>query len=300
MNREPTVGLRSMTGCGEGVAHEPSSGCRVELRCVNNRFFKFSLRARDGFAALESRAEAAVRRRVRRGSVQMTLDLTGAAAPAGRTLDQAQLATYLDALADFCSARGLPVPAAVEPLLSLPGVLVEAAPDEEAAERVWPLVSRALEAALDALDRMRLNEGTALAADLRATCGEITQLAAAVQDRVPAMLQEHRERLVERVAKLLEPQGVAVTPADVAREVALVAERSDVGEELVRLGSHVAQFEQLLESDCPGRPLDFLTQELAREANTVASKSPDAGIAHLVVEIKARVERLREQVQNIE
>ena len=296
----PHPHMRSMTGCGEGIASEQGTTCRVELRSVNNRFFKLGLRCADGLVPLEPRIEAAVRERVRRGSVQVTLELSGPSAPAARRLDAGQLAAYLDALADFCAARGLPAPTSVDPLLGLPGVFAEAPPDPALADRCWPLVARALTAALDRLDAMRAAEAAVLAADLRAVCGEIRALVAGIAARVPQVLVEHRSRLVDRVAKLLEPQGVPLAPADVAREIALVADRSDVAEELVRLGSHLDQFERLLEEPASGRALDFLTQELGREANTIGSKSADVGIAHAVVGIKARLERLREQVQNLE
>jgi len=296
----PARGLRSMTGCGEATHTEGRNTCRVELRVVNNRFFKFSLRARDGFSVLEGRAEAVVRGRVRRGAVQMTLDIVGPAAPVGRRLDSAQLAAYLDAAADFCLGRELPAPRSVEPFLQLPGVFVDDTADGGAAEQVWPLVSRTLADALDGLDRMRIHEGDVLAADLRGSCREIGRLAAVVAERVPRMVADHGRRLADRVAKLLEPQAVPLAPTDLAREVALLADRSDVAEELVRLGSHLQQFDRLLGEEAPGRSLDFLTQELAREANTIASKSPDVEIAHTVVAIKTCVERLREQVQNIE
>lgn len=288
-----------MTGCGEGMATDAVGSCRVELRCVNNRFFKFALRARDGFAVLEARAEALVRGRVRRGSVQMTLEFVGAGA-AGRRLDTDQLGAYLDDLERMCVGRGLPLPSTLDALLGLPGVVVERAIDGSLADRAWPVVSRALGAALDALDGMRRAEGAALATDLRATCAEIRQLAAPIVARSPLLVEARRERLLERLSAALGPQGVTVSPADVAREVALVAERCDVSEELVRLESHLGQFERLLDAEAPGRQLDFLAQELGREANTIASKSPDAAIAHAVVEIKARIERLREQVQNVE
>ena len=291
--------VRSMTGCGEGMAVDGVGSCRVELRCVNNRFLKFALRARDGFAVLEARAEGVVRGRVRRGSVQMTLEFTGADV-AGRRLDSAQLGAYLDDLERFCAQRGLPLPATTDALLGLPGVVVERVIDGSLADRAWPVVSRALALALDALDRMRLAEGDALAADLRATCREIRELAAPIVARAPLLVEARRDRLLGRLTSSLGPQGVTVSSADVAREVALVAERCDVSEELVRLESHLAQFERLLETEAPGRQLDFLAQELGREANTIASKSPDAAIAHAVVEIKARIERLREQVQNVE
>jgi uncharacterized protein (TIGR00255 family) len=147
---------------------------------------------------------------------------------------------------------------------------------------------------------MRRTEALALAADMRSTCRDIIGLVAAIRARVPGILADHRARLVERVSRLLEQNGTALTEADIAHEVALIADRSDIAEELVRLESHVAQFERLLETESPGRSLDFLAQELAREANTIASKSLDVEVAHAVVELKTRVERLREQVQNVE
>jgi len=290
----------SMTGCGEGIATDGPSTCRVELRVVNNRFFKLALRARDAFTMLEPRIEAAIRSRIRRGAVQMTLDLSGPAAPAGRRFDRGQLAAYLDDLEDFSATHRIPMPSTIDGILALPGILVDAAPPPEAIEQTWPLVSQALGAALDGLDRMRRAEGTALVSDMRSVCGEIGQSVATIRARVPAVVAEHHARLRERVSKLLESAGTRLSDADVAREVALVADRSDIAEELVRLDSHVSQFDTLLDDDSPGRQLDFLSQELAREANTIASKSLDVAIAHAVVELKSRIERLREQAQNIE
>jgi uncharacterized protein (TIGR00255 family) len=289
-----------MTGCGEAVVADGPNTCRVEARTVNNRFFKLSFRAREGFGVLEPRAEELIRRHVRRGAVQVDVDVTGPAAPAARRLDRGQLEAYLDDLADFCAAHDLPMPRSVDALLGLPGILVDAPPDDAAVERSWPLVARALDAALERLDAMRRAEGAALAAAMRALLHEVQALVAAIRDRVPRVLEEHRARLVERVGKLLVQHGTTLSEADIAHEVALVADRSDIAEELVRLESHVAQFDRLLGEEAPGRSLDFLSQELAREANTIASKALDVETAHAVVELKTRIERLREQVQNVE
>jgi uncharacterized protein (TIGR00255 family) len=290
----------SMTGCGEGIASDGETSCRIELRGVNNKHFKLALRAREGFAGLEGRIEAAIRRRVRRGTVQMTLDVTGPSATAARRLDHAQLGRYLDELELFCARRNIPLPASIDGLLVLPGILLDAQPDVAEIEKAWPLVSRALDQALDGLDRMRRTEGATLAADMRATCAEITVLARGIRDRVPRVVTAYRDRLMERVTKLLADRGTTVSEADVAREVVLVADRTDIAEELVRLQSHVDQFDRLLDEESPGRSLDFLAQELGREANTIASKSLDVKIAHDVVEIKTRIERVREQAQNVE
>jgi uncharacterized protein (TIGR00255 family) len=290
----------SMTGCGEGVASEGGSTCRVELRGVNNKHFKLSLRAREGFSTLEPRIEAAIRGRVRRGTVQVTLDVTGPAAMPARRLDKTQLAAYLDDLADFCATHDLPLPMSADPLLGLPGILLDEQADPATADRTWPLVARALEVALDRYDQMRRTEGATLAADMRSGCADIATLAAGIRERVPEVVVAYRDRLLERVGKLLADRTTTLSDADVAREVALVADRTDIAEELVRLQSHIDQFDRLLDEDSPGRALDFLAQELGREANTIASKSLDVRIAHAVVEIKTRIERLREQAQNIE
>ncbi len=290
----------SMTGCGEAAVTDGSSTCSVEIRCVNNRYLKFALRSREGFAALESQIEAAVRRRVRRGAVQITLDVTGAAAPPPRALDYAQLEAYLGQLETFCSRHDLALPKSVDALLTLPGILADAPPAHDLFDRTWPLVSRAVEQALDGLDAMRRQEGEALGRDMLATCGEVRSLVATIRARIPEMLDGHRRRLADRVGKVLATQGLTLGDAEVAREIALLADRADIAEELVRLESHIEQFERLLGEESPGRALDFLTQELAREANTIASKSPDVAIAHAVVDLKTRIERLREMLQNVE
>jgi uncharacterized protein (TIGR00255 family) len=290
----------SMTGAGEGVAAAGESACRVELRVVNNRFLKLALRSRDALVPLEPRIEAAIRGRVRRGAVQMTLEVTGPALPAGRRFDRDQLAAYLDDLEDFCGSHRIPMPTSIDGILALPGILVESPVSADAVAAIWPLVERALVQALDGLDGMRRAEGAALERDMREGCRGIGEIVAAIRGRLPAVLREHHARLEERVRRLLESTGTQLAPADVAREVALIADRSDVAEELVRLESHVAQFDRLLAEESPGRSLDFLAQELAREANTIASKSVDVAVAHMVVELKTRIERLREQLQNIE
>jgi len=290
----------SMTGCGAGLASAGASTCRVEVRAVNNRSFKFSMRAGDGLLGLETRLEALIRRRVRRGTITMGLELAGPAAAAPRRLDRVQLAAYLDELEDFCAGHDLQVPRTADALLGLPGITGEAPPDATVLERAWPLVAQATEQALDALQGMRLAEGAALAADMRGICGEIATFVAGIRERVPQAVERHRARLLERVSSLLAERGVQLTEADVAREIALVADRSDIAEEIVRLESHLVQFDRLLGEESAGRQLDFLSQELAREANTIAAKSADVEIAHAVVELKTRVDRLREQVQNLE
>jgi len=291
---------RSMTGCGEGFADSQGVVCRVEIRSVNHRHFKCTIRTREGFHLLEPRLEAALRERIRRGSLQVSLEVTGTAVPSGRRLDREQLAAYLDDWESFCDSRGLPTPQAIDPLLGLPGVLQDSPPDTAAVEASWPVIQTATAAALDQLDAMRRAEGDALVADLEQACQEIARLVVVIRQRVPEVVAEHRQRLLERVAKVLESHQASLSENDLIREVALLADRSDISEELVRLESHVEQFRGLLADTAPGRSLDFLAQEIGREANTIGSKSADVTIAHAVVDLKSQIERIREQAANIE
>jgi uncharacterized protein (TIGR00255 family) len=289
-----------MTGCGVGAATADTTSCRVEVRTVNNRGFKFSIRTRDGLFGLESRIEAIVRARIHRGTVSVSLDVKGGATAATKRLDLDQLAAYLDDLEQFAAGRGVALPQSLEGILGLSGVVTDAVAGEEVVDQVWPVVAKAVAAALDACDAMRAAEGASLAADMKTIITDVRKLVDGIRCRVPAAVERHRERLMERVTSLLGGHGASLTEADLTRELVLLADRSDVAEEIVRLESHLDQFARLLEDDSPGRQLDFLAQELAREANTVASKSSDVEIAHAVVEAKTLIERLREQVQNLE
>jgi uncharacterized protein (TIGR00255 family) len=244
--------------------------------------------------------EGAVRERIHRGTITVALDVRGGPAAATRRLDLDQMAAYLDDLEQLAAARSVQLPQSLDGILGLAGVVTETMPSEDVVDQTWPLVAQALTSALDACDAMRRTEGASLAADMRAIVTEIRRLVGGIGGRVPAAVERHRERLVERVSALLRERGITLSEADMTRELVLLADRSDVSEEIVRLESHLDQFERLLAEESPGRQLDFLAQELAREANTVASKSADVEIAHAVVEAKTLIERLREQVQNLE
>jgi len=289
-----------MTGCGEGFADDQGVACRVEIRSVNHRHLKCTIRTREGFHLLEPRIEAIIRERIKRGSLQITLEVSGSAVPTGRRLDQDQLAAYLDDWEAFCDHRGITTPSTIDPLLGLPGVLLDAPPDASAVESTWPVIAAATKAAVSQLDTMRHAEGTALFTDLEQACDAIGELVEQIRTRVPEVVAEHRQRLLDRVAKVLETHQASLDDNDVIREVALIADRSDISEELVRLESHIEQFRSLLHDTAPGRSLDFLAQELGREANTIGSKSVDVAIAHAVVDLKSQVERIREQAANIE
>ncbi len=189
----------------------------------------------------------------------------------------------------------------LESLLALPGVVDERATESADLEADWPLMEETLQQALANLDDMRREEGRVMTADLRGNCQSIVVELEQISRRAPLVADAYRTRLTERLNKLLHDYDQRVEPSDIVREVGTFAERSDISEELVRLGSHIEQFLGFAElPESSGRKLDFLTQEMFREANTIGSKANDADIAGHVVEIKALIERMREMIQNVE
>lgn len=290
----------SMSGCGEATCTREGTTCRAEVRTVNNRFFKLTTRSREGLSMFESRIEAVLRETIRRGSVHVSIDFSGRNAPGRRQLDVDQLDTYLTELLAFSENRGLHIPPTVASLLSLPGVVVEQRVDAATLEQQWPLIEEALRQATANLQGMRVAEGAAMTASIHGWCGEIRERVVGIRQRLPEMLQAHRQKLRDRLERVLDGQPEAVSSIDLAREMAIIADRTDVAEELVRLESHVEQVERLLGEESPGRSLDFLAQELAREVNTIASKSADVAISQTAVDLKSTVEQIRELVQNIE
>jgi len=290
----------SMSGCGEATCTREGTTCRAEVRTVNNRFFKLTTRSREGLAMFEARIEAVLRETIRRGSVHVSIDFSGRNAPGSRQLDVDQLDSYLTDLLAFSEDRGLHIPPTVASLLSLPGVVVEQRVDAATLEQQWPLIEETLREAAASLQGMRVAEGAAMTASIHSWCGEIRERVAGIRQRLPEMLQAHRQKLRDRLERVLDGQPEAVSSIDLAREMAIIADRTDVAEELVRLESHVEQVERLLGDESPGRSLDFLAQELAREVNTIASKSADVAISQTAVDLKSTIEQIRELVQNIE
>jgi uncharacterized protein (TIGR00255 family) len=235
--------------------------------------------------------------------VTVSVDVERPSAAGAPRIDEKALRAWCDEVVRAARKAGLEAELSLETLLRMPGVIVT----EDAAvevEHEAELVLGALGAALGELGKMREREGKALAADLRKNAKAIAALAKKLEKRMPAAVREQHAALRKRLGELLEGTsrgGRLPSEADLAREVALLADRMDVAEELARLASHMAQFETMLAGNGPsGRSLDFLVQEILREANTVGSKCNDAQAAHLVVEMKSLVERLREQVQNVE
>ena len=287
-----------MTGFGAASVEDAGLVARVEARSVNHRHLAVKARLPHGLGALEASVEAAVRARLARGSVTLTVDVERTGEARQRLLDPDRAAALLNELRELAAATGLEPPR-VEAVLGAQGVLADstAAPEAEAAA---PVVLGAIERALDELVAARDLEGAAMVRDLEAQLAEVERLSGEAAEHMPKVQARHAEQLRERVQQLVG-EASPVAPQDLARELAVLADRLDVSEELTRLAAHVEHARELLAQDEPaGRSLDFLAQEFNREANTLGSKCNDAAVAHLVVELKGTIERLREQAQNIE
>lgn len=290
--------MRSMTGFGVGEAPLGEGRVVLELRALNHRFLDVRVRLPNELADQAFFLEQLARERLSRGRFDVGVRLEGAALPAPRFSVERARAAY----AGWCALRDELAPGTELPitvLTALPDlVLVPSAPDPARAQEA---LRRAFEAAHSRLDEMRRVEGAALAKELTARLASVCELRTRIAERGATLVDGHRLRLRERMERLLADSGVQVDAGRLEAELALIAERSDVTEELVRLDSHFGQFSRLLTVDEPvGRRLDFLLQEIGRESNTIGAKSQDATVAHLVVEMKAELERIREQVQNVE
>jgi uncharacterized protein (TIGR00255 family) len=290
-----------MTGHGAGHLQRDGVTVTAELRTVNNRYYKLAFRCTDGYASLESRVDDLVRQSIRRGTVQLDLRVEREASPDSYRLNEAILSSYFNQLRVLGPDLGITTEVRLESLLALPGVVNEEPATSRDADQVWPLVEHTIQEALQGLARMRQDEGQAMATDLAENCRTISRELDAVEKLAPLVVEAYRSRLADRLNKLLADYGVSVETADIVREVGLFAERADISEETVRLRSHLDQFASIMSAtESNGRKLEFVTQEMFREANTVGSKSNDAAVARHVIEIKTAIERIREMIQNVE
>jgi len=287
-----------MTGFGVGDAPLGDGRVTVELRALNHRFLDVRVRLPEELSDQSFFVEQLARENLARGRFDIGVRLEGAALPPPRfSVDRAR-ALYRGLLLlrdELAPGTELPITA----LTGMPDLVTT--PTTADSEGARAALKAGFEAALGRLDEMRRLEGEALARELNARLDSARRLRATISARGGELLEGYRARLRDRLDRLLADSGLQVDSGRLDAEIVLLADRSDVTEELVRLDSHFDQFQKLLEADGPvGRRLDFLLQEIGRESNTIGAKSQDAPIAHLVVEMKAELERIREQVQNVE
>jgi len=297
-------GLKSMTGYAQARRAENGFAMRVSVRSVNHRFLDLHVRVPEGFEPLEPRIRQIVRDRVRRGHLDVTLRYEPAG-PAAIAINEEVAAAYVQAVNGLRKQFAIHAEPDLAAVLRLPGVIGPAAAsiDEELA-KLEEIVAACLAEALDTLDRMREHEGDVLRQEMLGRLTSISGLAAKVETLAERARPAFAKRLETRLKELLgETQ---LEPARIVQEAAIAAERSDISEELTRLASHVRQFESVLNAAADaGKKLDFLLQEMQREANTLLSKTPGneaegLEITNCGLEIKSEIEKLREQVQNIE
>ncbi|MFT5199050.1 MAG: hypothetical protein ACI87O_001712 [Planctomycetota bacterium] len=288
-----------MTGFGSAEVQRDGGLARVEIRTVNHRHLQLKARLPFAHASLEPQVEAVLKKALARGSVQVQVSLETKAAATSVTMDHRLAKAYLKELAAFGKAVKVEGELTLAQIAALPGIFSSSEESSDLAkEAKWILAT--VKAALVDLKSMRETEGEAMAADLRVWAKAIEKQRKLIASRSPKSVTEHADKLRLRVENLLGDSH-SVTPKDLAREIALIADRLDVSEELARLQAHLDQLESLLrKGGAVGRKLDFLAQEFMREANTIGSKCSDAKTAHYVVEMKACIERMREQVQNVE
>jgi uncharacterized protein (TIGR00255 family) len=292
------MSICSMTGFGRGEARGQGLKVVAELGSVNRKQFDCHVALPRELAAFEGRVQTLVHAAVRRGHVKGSVEVADARAARRATVVDIEAArTRLTAVRQAARRLKLADDLSASRVFDWPGVVrtATAVPDPDT---VWPLVERAVNAALRRLTRMRRREGTALARDLAARFRALRGIVAEIAARAPASLAGYRQALADRIAA---NHGVTLDEAVLARELALYADRCDIQEELTRLQSHFAQADQFLGAAEPsGRSLDFLCQEFFREINTIGSKANDAAITRLVIAAKAGIEAIREQVQNVE
>lgn len=289
-----------MTGFGDGQGQFNGVTYAIEIRAVNNRYFKAKIKLPESLAFLEEYIEKVLRKNLSRGMVNYVLRLKNVPAEALFEIDEKALRVYIERLGRLGSCIDTKCQIDIGSLLSLPGIVTPASPDEQTAEQIKKVVLEVTEQAIGKVQQMRQAEGAALAADLDGRCKAIRKALKQIHARSEVVLQEYQKRLRKRADGLLAEAKLKLDEETVAREVAVFAERSDISEEVARLESHLQQFTQSCQAgEQTGRKLDFITQEMLREANTIASKACDTEIVNCVVEIKCQIDRIKEQVQNI-
>ena len=293
--------VKSMTGFGRCETEINGRAITVEIKSVNHRYFEFSCRITRGYSFLEDKLKAFVNARVARGKIDMFVSV-GAAddVPCEVAVNHSLVSGYLAAMKEISDTYGVPNDASVVALSRFPDVFtVNKAPVDE--EQLTSDVLTAADAALNSFVAMRETEGARMKADILSRAETILSIVSEIEERSPQTVREYENRLLERIRQTLENLSVEVDEQRILTEVAVFADKVAVAEETVRLRSHFEQLRAFLSLDQPiGRKIDFIIQEMNREANTIGSNVQDAVLAHKVVDIKSEIEKIREQVQNIE
>jgi uncharacterized protein (TIGR00255 family) len=291
--------IKSMTGFGQGEASNQEWSVKVEMKSVNHRYLDLWLRIPKQYSLLEEPIRMLIQEEMSRGRVEVSVNIEEFGDRQRNVrINKPLLNGYLAALETIQQELGIKESIQLDHILQLPDLLELEEPDVNW-DSLQETVLKAVRTALDELEAMRRNEGYQLSQDILMKISLIERHVDRISEIAPAVVQDYRERLKERLGDLLD--GTTITEERFVGEVALFADKCSIDEELVRLRSHIQQFRQSIEKESPvGRKLDFLLQEMNREINTIGSKGNNVGIAGLVVDVKSELEKIREQVQNIE
>lgn len=296
--------IRSMTGYGTAETIDTNWTIRVEVRSVNHSDLKVSPRLPEALRLKESDLVSVVKDKIGRGQVYVTVSCDVADAAAEMMVDKEKLRGYLDAVKKVVGGESIPLQAEAGSLLDLPDILASKSVPSCFREEIWPEVVEATELAMDDLIEMREAEGANLAAQLRTVASDLAEKNENVASRLDECLAAYQNRLTQRVNKLIQASDLEASPDKeaLAKELAMIAEKSDISEEITRMRSHVDQFISVIDSEkaSVGKKLEFIVQEMLREANTMSAKLPSSDMVELAVDIKSDVQKLREQVRNIE
>jgi uncharacterized protein (TIGR00255 family) len=290
----------SMTGFGDATAERNGTHYAVEVRSLNNRFFKPVIKLPENVSGMEPEIETVLREKLGRGSITFILKMRLDSADAAYHVNTAALESYLQQLRQV---KGLDGVARIDlaSLMQLPGVCQEPRDESDEIAKHGNVVRDLTLKSIEKLNQMRAREGQSLFNDLMKHVKGIAAELAQIQTRAPFVIDEYHKKLLQRVNQLMNKAELQVNQVDLLKEIAVFAERADISEEIQRLTHHLDAFEQACRTgEHAGRKLDFITQEMLREANTIASKANDAQIAGHIVEIKGAIDRLKEQVQNVE
>lgn len=291
--------MYSMTGFGKGTCAADGREMTVELKSVNNRFLDISMRLPRSLNQLEEPFRRALQQRLSRGHIDVFVNYRNTRSDARAVwLDTPLMEAYVQQARKAAEALSLTDDLTLSRVLSLPDV-AEIIPANEDEEALLSLGEQTVHLAIDALLKMRLGEGERLKQDLHSRIVRMEEYAASIEKRAPGVAEDYRKKLTERIEEIMK--DTEVDRSRLATEIALFADRAAIDEEIVRLKSHLVHFNELLEIQEPaGRKMDFLIQEMNRECNTIGSKANDAALTDLVLLCKAEIEKLREQIQNIE
>jgi len=293
--------ISSMTGFGEVTAEVDGMVYSVEIRSVNNRHLKAYVRLPEKAAFLNELIEKMIRNELSRGTINYSLRTHNISSQGDVEIDKNTLKGYIDNLKEVAAESGLEEKMDLAVLLTLPGVVQDIAPSEEIAEKLKTVILDLTGKAIGKLKKVRSQEGIDLADDLLANLAILKEKTDQVQDNSVNTVELYHEKLKKRVDELLANAKLKIDSDLLAREVAIFAERSDVAEEITRLNSHLKQFEMACKgNENAGRRLDFISQEMLRETNTIGSKALNADISNLVIDMKCIIDRIKEQVQNVE